>query len=288
MALNEEQWEALLPDIVYVLALEAKRPDPSWKWYEKVLDYLVQTFQPQPKLTHIELFIPGQDDVHFATYLGKLANWGSEFSEGADFYTDPAGNGPYWRAVPIMAPDAVGLLRKECNRHVGTPYGSVFRLFNYPFSVPPLRSLAWSLDDKCSADAHCAVLTMRCLRHALSNLDIPESSAWYGPSTAFLQMSQQSRMASYARRLDDMAMGKSTHQNEEATRAAETLLQDSDDNVKKLSEEQSRAGIFILTDKVIRTGVAMDMTAERNAQLNLARALLRDVHIRRSDEPVAL
>jgi hypothetical protein len=296
MQFNEEQWAHLVSahgnpervpgsdEIVYVLVLEGNKPNPNWTWYETALDVAVQIFQPPPAATHIEFFIPAvqrHDDVHFATYLGKQANWGSEFSDSAEFYLDPNGNGSSWRAVPIMAHDAIHRLRNECDRHVGTPYGSAFRLFNYPFSVPPFRSLAWSLDDTPGADAHCAALTMRCLRRAFPELDIPQSSAWYGPSTAFLQLAQHARMVSYGKRLDEMATVKATPEQEEAVQAAETLLRSSDDAIKVLSDTEAKAGIALLTERVIRAGVAQDATAARNAQLNLARALLRDAHIRK-------
>ena len=59
-----------------------------------------------------------------------------------------------------------------CEVHKDTSYGKLLtwgivpRLFDYPFSVPPLRSLAWTLNDAPQADAHCATLTSRILRNA--------------------------------------------------------------------------------------------------------------------------
>jgi uncharacterized small protein (DUF1192 family) len=88
-------------------------------------------------------------------------------------------------------------------------------------------------------------------------------------------------MVSYAKRLDEMATVKSTPEQEEAVQAAETLLRASDDAVKLLSDTEAKAGIALLTDRVIRAEVANDATAARNAQLNLARGLLRETHIRR-------
>lgn len=303
MSLDEEQWAHVLAahgqqkrvsgsdEIVFVLVLEGNKPNPNWSWYEKALDAVVQIFQPPPAATHIELFLPAvqrDDDVHFATYLGKQANWGSGFSDSAEFYLDPNANGPSWRAVPIMAHNAIRRLRSECERHVGTPYGSAFRLFNYPFSVPPFRSLAWSLDDVAGADAHCAVLTMRCLRRAFPELDIPHPSAWYGPSTAFLQLAQHARMVSYAKRLDAIATIKATPEDEEADEAVNTLLLKSDDDVKLLSSAKARAGIDLLIATVVKAGEAQDATASRNSQMKLARALLRDAHIRSESREAGL
>ena len=131
-------------------------------------------FQPSPVLTHVELLIPPDEDpnpmssaeqyTHFATYLGKQSGWGSSFAKSKQFYTRGR-DAESWRALPIVATDATKRLRSECEAHVGTPYGKLFqwrivpRLFDYPFSVPPLRSLAWTLSDEPLADAHCATLT---------------------------------------------------------------------------------------------------------------------------------
>lgn len=167
--------------MVYMLAIEGDGPDRAWRWWERALDAVVQAAQPAPSLTHVELFIPPideGDDPHFSTYLGKTSGWGSSFGDGTSFYLDPHGNGPAWRAIPVLASDAVGRLRKECEKHLDTPYGSAYRLFNYPFAVPPLRSLAWLVADEPGSPAHCAALTARCLRRALPELELTNSSAW--------------------------------------------------------------------------------------------------------------
>lgn len=272
-------------EIVYVLALEGDSPDPNWKWWERWLDTIVQTMQPAPALTHIELIIPptnDSDEVHFATYLGKSANWGSGFGDSLNFYLNPSGNGRSWRAIPVMAHGATSRLRKECAEHVGTPYGNARRLFNYPFSVPPLRSLAWALADEPRADAHCATLTARCLKRALPELYIPEASAWYGPSTLFLELARKARMVSYRERVNEMATVKSLPETEEASRVAETLLRGSDDNVRALSAAECQAGIDMLCSKSLNASVASDVTVERLAQKQLAVALLRSSLIARN------
>lgn len=263
---------------VYLLALEGDAPDAKWKWWEAALDAVVQTMQPTPSMTHSELLIPPEDeadDMHFAVYLGKSANWGRAFSGGAKFYLDPNGNAKSWRAIPIMGADAVGRVRAECDRHRDTPYGSPYRLFNYPFSVPPLRSLAWILDDSTGAPAHCASLVARCLHRAVPELNLPQTSAWYGPSTLFLELTRKARMVSYGKQIEEAETVRSIAETEEATRAAETLLRGSDDAVCALSDGECRGGVDLLCKKCITAAAGEDPTVERLAQKQLARGLLR-------------
>ena len=208
---------------LYLLVLEGDAPDANWKWWESALDAVVQTMQPTPAMTHSELLIPPEheaDDMHFAVYLGKNANWGRAFAGGAKFYLDPNGNAKSWRAIPIMGQDAVERVRRECDKHRETPYGSAYRLFNYPFSVPPLRSFAWMLDDAPGAPAHCASLVARCLRRSMPELNLTNASAWYGPSTLFLELTRKARMASYSRILEEEETVQSIAETEDAARAA--------------------------------------------------------------------
>ena len=58
----------------YLLFLEGTDPSPDTPFWTRVLDSMVQGFQPEPALTHVELFIPPDglaDDVHFSTYLAS-------------------------------------------------------------------------------------------------------------------------------------------------------------------------------------------------------------------------
>jgi hypothetical protein len=308
LQLNEAQWARILSEndsmptmhhhapsasgnasphqqVAYVLSLEGDEPNPKWSWWETTLDALVQSSQPAPAMTHTELLLPpesGDDqEMHFALYLGKQAHWGSVFGGGKKFYLDPQGNAKSWRAVPIVGQDAVRRLRVECSKHSGTPYGPVHRLFNYPFSMPPGRSLAWLLDDSVGSPAHCASLTARCLRRALPELGLSHPSAWYGPSTLYLELARESRMASYKQYLADDATVKATVELETAAKSADTLLRGSDDSVVALSHEECQCGIDLLTSKAVDAAVDGDVTAERLTQKNLARALLRWSQINR-------
>lgn len=273
-----EDKSVLKDKIVYIIGIEGDAPDKNWSWWEKALDALVQAAQPAPALTHVELFVPPDtvtDDPHFATYLGKNSGWGRSFGDSASFYLDPDGNGSSWRAVPIMAHDAVKRLRAECERHVSTPYGSAHRLYHYPFAVPPLRSLAWTLSDAVGAPAHCATLTARCLRNAIPELNLTNSSAWYGPSTLFLELVRNTRMESYAAQFAEMETLTSTVEQEDATHAVNMLLRGSNDSVIELTDTACQMGIEMLTKRCITASVAEDATVERLTQKQLARALLR-------------
>ena len=282
--------ESSTNQVVYVLALEGDAPDPKWRWWEQALDTIVQTVQPAPAMTHIELVVPSSrdaDDVHFATYLGKHANWTSEFGDCLDFYLNPNRNGRSWRAVPVMAHGALSRLRKECNLHVHTPYGSAYRLFDYPFSVPPLRSLAWALSDEPNSNAHCASLVARCLKRGLPELYIPEPSAWYGPSTLFLELTRQTRLESYRERMKEMDTLKSLPESEEAAQAVDTLLRGSDDSVRALSAAECRSGVDHLCSKCVTASTISDVTMERIVQKQLAMALLRSSLIARAHRVAA-
>lgn len=183
---------APLDDVVFVLALEGGDVDPKMGVAAQLLDAVVTGCQPAPGISHIELLFssPGDanrdvpQDMHFATYLGQTAGFGRSFGGQREFYLGH--NFPNWRAVPIVAPRASPLVRAECLSHVGTPYS----ISRYLFSAPPLRSIASIFDDRPQRPAHCATLTARCLRRALG-LPLKRPSAWYSPSTLFLEISQR-------------------------------------------------------------------------------------------------
>ena len=91
----------------YLLFLEGADAEPGMSWGAWTLDALVQACQPEPTMTHAELFVPPENadqEVHFSTYLGKQANWGSAFAGGQSFYLGT--NKDLWVAVPVMCMDA--------------------------------------------------------------------------------------------------------------------------------------------------------------------------------------
>lgn len=287
--LTREPRELKTNEVVYLLALEGNAPDKKWSFWEKALDTLVQVAQPAPAITHVELMLPDMSEYYnlalewnFATYMYRSAGYASRFGDGVDFYLNPKGNGCSWRALPVIASDAVKRLRNECTREAGTdnedgaPYPSVKTLFNYPLAVYPLRGLAFMVDDRPKAPAHCASLAARCLGRAFPELRLPHVSAWYGPSTLFLELSRTERMALYQRKLDEMATLQSVVEVEEASASAQTLLCGSDDEVRAMGASASKAGIDLLCKRCVAASAAYgDAFAERKQQMQLARALLR-------------
>ena len=292
------------PRVAYVVGLEADAPNEDWGVFEGGLDALVQSFQPAPVMTHVELLLPpaeasasargggggggeGEERINFATYLGKRADWGTQFGDAEDFYLGK--NFDAWRATPVVAWDAANRLRDECElEHVHTPYAPVLRLYNYPFSIPPLRSLAWTIDDSPKTPAHCAALSARILRRALPETELPMSSAWYGPSTLFLEMTREERMRTYSRQLNDVGELRATAEVEEDETDAElgeqALLRGSDGDVRELTQHACHLGTEKLARKAIDAAVNHDPTMARMWQKNLAKALMRWAHVRGSAE----
>lgn len=269
---------------VYSLFKEATTPKPGVQFWERSIDVAINRAQPCPTMSHVELFVPPKredHDVHFATYIGKRAGWGSRFDETYDYYLDPSNNGPTWRAVPVMARGAVSRVRNECEKHIDTPYGSPYMLFNYPFSCPPFRSLAWVLEDKALCNAHCATLTTRCLRRAIPELNIPHSSAWYGPSTLFLELTKKERMVSYRDHLSNTHSRTSFEKDEKSGLRSTTLLLGSDQDVCEMTPTECKDGIDLLCRRCVVASADGDSTMERLLQKNLARALLRYSHVAR-------
>ena len=268
----------------YLLFLEGTDASPDTPFWTRVLDSMVQGFQPEPALTHVELFIPPDrlaDDVHFSTYLGKWADWGSGFPGGGEFYLGK--NQLLWRAVPIMAMDAAPRLRRELEAHRETPYGSCATLYRYPFSVPPLRAAAGLLADTPKVTpAHCASLTARCLKAGLPELGLYNPSAWYGPTTLYLEMTRTDRMRGYAQQRQELEHLRTLPEHECTLEAAETLVLGSDMQVMELDCAVCADAIDHLCDRVVRLGVTSDVPQQIEAQQVLGRALVRWSQLQRS------
>ena len=261
-----------LRSIAYVLALEgASTPDPKWGFLERTLDGVVQTMQPAPSMTHIELCMAPntrRDDMHFATYLGASAGWGASFGGQRAFYLGH--NASSWRAVPIVCRDASARLRTECAKHVGTPYS----IGKYICALPPIRALAGLLSDVPQTPAHCAILTARCLKAALSEIGIQHASSWFGPSTLFLELdSEPKRMAFHEQLLRSDPTVRAISEDESETRAMHQLLNGSDEDIRALDEEACALALHRITVRSLEPG--LDDVARRIVQKQLATALLR-------------
>ena len=272
-------------DFLLGIYLEADHPAASFTYAERALDSIVQHMQPSPAITHVELLIPAHsnsDSQHFSTYLGsKGADWSTGYGNGMDFYLNPKGNGNSWRAVPIFSIDAVDRVRTECHDHVHTPYPSMARLLNYPFSVPPLRAFAGWLDDHPGTPAHCAALTARILRRAIPEIGLPNPSAWYGPSTLYLELSRRGRMVAYGANLANHATLRSLVDDERAVSTLDALLRGSDDELRTLSGADTTAAINLACKQCVDASLEGDAVLIRKRQKELARAALRDSWVAR-------
>ena len=291
MKLSNAQWQAVfaarktaadgsvlldsgneLRTVAYVMVLEGSAiPNPTWSVWQSALDGVVQTMQPAPAMTHVELCLAPnsrRDDMHFATYLGSKAGWGSSFGGQRQFYLGH--NAPNWRAVPIVCTDASARLRIECAKHVGTPYS----LLRYMCALPPMRALAGLLPETAKTPAHCANLTARCLKAALPELKIQHSSNWFGPSTLFLELDSEPRRAAFHESLCGAEPSvRALADDEGETRATHELLNGSDDDIRSLDENKCILALRRLTIRALEPG--LDEVARRIVQKQLATGLLR-------------
>jgi len=265
-----------LSSLVFVLALEGQdAPNESWNMWQKLLDAIVQSAQPLPSITHVELVVPSSsggggddgDSMNFATYIGERAGWGNSFNNNRSFYLgENAGN---WRAVPVSCTDAANRVRRECDRHVGTPYS----LLRYIFAVPPFRALASALPDDPLSYAHCATMTARVLKRALSEAAPRHASAWYGPSTLFIEMSSSDAQRRASAFISETNSMQSLVEQEDEAVASDNLLLGSDDDVRALTGASCCAAIRSLSHRAC--DVSLDEPARRTLQKQLAVALLR-------------
>jgi hypothetical protein len=260
------------PDVFYVLGKLGGDANAHAQLTskEKIIDSVVQMMQPSPAMTHIELLIPpmnAEDEMHFGTYLGKTSGWGSCFAGGQSYYL--VENAHAWCAIPVVAESGVRRIRDECMHNEGTPYGPERLLFNYPFSVPPFRSLAWLLPQGRLAPAHCAALTARCINAAIPEIELNCPSAWYGPTTLFNELSRPSRIAAYRKRDMRRQHVNSLAEVEETETVIDVLLRGSDSAVGALTTAQCKQAINALT---IETTLAMTNNNNNNNNNNSSAA----------------
>lgn len=261
-----------LKNVSYVLALEgSSEPNPKLTVLERLLDGLVKTMQPSPAMTHVELCMaPTHDhrDMHFATYLGSHAGWGRSMGGQRQFYLGD--NAPNWRAIPIVSQDASNRLRQECEKHVDTPYS----LLKYVCALPPVRAVAGLIPDAAKTPAHCAILTARCIRAALTDIELSHPSHWFGPSTLFLELDSERFRSMFHKRLADAdPVVRSIAEDEDETSAMHALLHGADAQIQELSEEACVIALHRFTVRSLERG--LDDVARRITQKQLATALLR-------------
>jgi hypothetical protein len=189
-------------DVVYVVALDDSiPPDPTWSTLHRWVDGAVKTLQPKPVKVHCELFIPPSEEgqcCHFSTYLGADgADFTSAWREEANFryYIDGPQTG-HWHAVPVYG--GRGFAR-SVRALASTARHAPYSIGRYVCSSPPLRVFSDALPDGIHAPAHCATLCARILKRCMPQTStLGHSSAWYGPSTLFEELTTPQRMAAQA------------------------------------------------------------------------------------------
>ena len=271
-----------LPPMVVLMVMKADATSKDATWGEALIDRTVQFGQPYPAATHVELWVgdqPGDklEDNHFSTYLGATggASWTSGMTDSKQFYSSSA-----WSAVPIFSVGAERRVRAECNLHCGTPYPPAALLWQYPWSIWPLRAFSSFVDDRISAPAHCAALSARILRAALPEIALPRSSHWYGPSSLYLELSSPDRMERALAVQRPVVRSQPEEEHDEELTDALTL--NSDDDVAGMSATDARQAVHALAVQVLRAGSrphghksVPDQDAFRAAQERLARGVTR-------------
>lgn len=264
---------SVLNDVVFVLLLDGNlEGHPNWTFGQRLLDSVVQFAQPAPSVTHVELVFPPSEiqEMHFATYIGSKAGFGSSFCNQRSFYLGE--NASHWRAIPIFAKNASVRLRSECEKHKDTKYS----LMRYIFAVPPFRAIASLLPESEGSPAHCANLSAKCLKNALPELGIEHSSNWYSPTTLSLELSSEMHTIQTRKAIEAMRNVRSVHEEEEITRAVCTLVHSADEELKKLKEFEPQLvkdAIALLALRAVGDG--LDEVGRRICQRQLATALLR-------------
>lgn len=280
---------AEVPETVFLLFLESTDTvDASLGFWERTLNTLIKTMQPNPVLMHVELFIPAiqkGDEVHFSTYLGRHAGWGTDFGgakQAKGFYLGT--NGSRWRAVPVISTKAIERVRAACQDEALC--STAYSLLGYAFSAPPLRAVAAVRDNAVGAPAHCAALTSRVLTRAIKTLNLPQSDAWYGPSTLFLELTKKARMTSYDDYINETRPAVlSLPETDEITLARTALLSGTDEEVERLSTNSCNMAVAEQSRLLIKEQATnKDPVRVVSLEKGLAQMLLRWSCLQNSEE----
>jgi hypothetical protein len=174
-----------------------------------------------------------------------------------------------------MGDNALARLREECSAEANAE--TAYSLTGYLFSVLPLRALASMRPNSVGSPAHCAALTARVLTRALPALNLSCSDAWYGPSTLFIEVANQSRMKAYQEFIADTTPDTLSLPEETYIRyARETLLSGTDDAVRRLTISACNMAVEAQARLVIKErATASDPGRMRVLEKGLARMLIR-------------
>lgn len=257
-------------DLVYVVALDdSVQPDPLWSTLHVGIDAIVKKLQPSPVKVHCELWIPPTtktDCCHYSTYLGSSgANYTNTWrdDENYAYYIDGPQCG-HWHAIPVYGGRGFSkTVRAMADTAVHTPYS----LARYACSGPPLRALSFVLPNRVSSPAHCATLCARLVDRSLpQHLGLNHWPAYYGPSTLYSELADQSR----ARRTisawpKDRGRLRPAHANTLAV-----LLRGRVADVVGLTDAQCSAATAALAERVTRGRAVGNDTLDMERELAVA------------------
>lgn len=251
---------------MFALFLEPSAQPHNRSLLDKCVDFAVRNLQvSRPVMSHVELVVPCCRDadvpVNFASYINDMAKWRSNRACNEKYYLVSHANG--WRALPIFAPQCARKVREACDACEGARYS----LPMYITSAWGLRNLAWILPDQAQSEGHCATIAARAVRAATGSEVLSKPSAFYSPSSLFSELSENLRARP--------VVSESSELNQQSLMAVESLLRDSNESLRSLSDIDALTAFRVLTLKTASAEVLADETAQVLAQKQLALALLR-------------
>ena len=286
-------------EFVYLLCLDAHPDSPEESASQRCASALIRYADVGTNcgshVAHCEVVIPPVPDsadgrVHFATYLegttapSEGANWQNRYDRvsGIEFYLFQ--NGPRWRALPLVAPDAVRRARAAADANVHAPYSTLM----YATSSRAFRRLAKVWSDAPGAAGHCAVITARVLRNA--GIYFTQVSAWYSPSTLYNELLETQIVNAHSETRRAVSQ-ECNHFNSEELAAAKKIMLTADlkecqRQVRFMGDRKCRAVVESFAADVYCSTESAQSMCER--QRNLASVLLKWVLLREDDTPASL
>ena len=256
-------------DVVFAMFLEPHEVEETGV-FNRLIDFVVNHFQPSPTLVHVELVVPcspsSTQPVNFATYIGSRSGWQTNRENNANYYLSSTAN--KWRAVPVFGKHAARHVRSACEKSKGVEYS----LLRYVTAAWGVRKLASLMPDGPRDAAHCATLAARCLKSGVEGV-LRHPSSWYGPSTLYTELCNDLRSRSI--------VPDSTSVGQDVALHVDCLLRRRDEDVSSMTNDASMAAIRALTLKASAAESAGDPAMAALTQKQLANALFRWSVLRR-------
>ena len=279
--------------MAYVVGLEADAPNPDWDVFQRTVDKLVQSFQPSAgaDARRDSLFPLGREGLPPGTspnarrpayQLCHIRSGsrptGARRSNTPKTSTSAGDFGPGERR-PWSRGTRPSVCAKRCAQSITSALSTVpaWRLYNYPFSIPPLRLRGPSTT--CRRRRHCAADALP--GHAIPETELPNSSAWYGPSTLSRNGARSECAATYQLDDGDPQSAEETKANaEDAGIGENALLREEPTTTSAMTQLQCHLGTEQLARKSIKATLEDDPTMTRMWQKHLGKALMKWAHVR--------